>query len=99
MVITRRHQSDDTYHAMAPGIGLDVELGRRGPIGIGVFAECMVPIFFGSRDVDFIGLTAPLVGKDGISVAPSDLEGHITYDTFQIRAGAGLRLSWLGDDD
>ena len=104
------YSQTDVFHALAPGLGLSVDLGRRGPILIGVYADALVPIYLSNRTIGFSRISTAVpprnensrvpapTGNDAARVGvPRRGELRQTYDRYSIVAHAGLRFSWVGD--
>ena len=93
--------SKDVYHGIAPGLGLNIELGRRGPVAIGLYADSLFGIFFEERTASFSSVSKPIpahptaVGRE--FDVPGRGEVRLRFDRYTIVAHAGLRFSWVGD--
>ena len=76
----------ETYHAVGVRLAIDAELGKRGPIGVSIYAQ-----FQTYRIVSETETTISVVNDIGSGV------GRMTFevDNWVTQGGVGIRLSWL----
>ena len=67
------HRDTTTFHAVAPGLGFDVELGRRGPIAVGVYINALVALFLSDRAISFSQISQPIPGRPTLGIPNSAL--------------------------
>jgi hypothetical protein len=76
-----------SYQGVAPSIGVDVFVGRRGQFGFSVFSAAQVLMVLGDRGSE-------------VTVTNDIGEGQGTYllvaDRIAYQVGAGMRISWFG---
>jgi len=89
MILSGNHYK--TLQGVAPGFALDMLLGRRGPIGISLYAEYRAMVVLSDRSVEFeVPNSAPDFAGQG--------SGRYTFSTNQLhqQLGVGFRVSWIG---
>lgn len=86
-------KSDRQFDGIGPGIDLEMDTGRYGPIGSSLFIGAHGYYILGERRIRFTGARSfdDQIGQDT----------HVaTFDTrvrpWLVRAGIGIRLQWLG---
>jgi hypothetical protein len=72
-----------TTHEIAPGVGIDVDIDRLGPVIVGFFADFMLGIPFAGESIADVNAPPPGVRIDYL------FERELSYDV-----ALGLRLSW-----
>lgn len=84
------------FHAIGPGLDVEMDTGRYGPLG--------TSIFLGGRAYRTLGDTTleiqstQVYGNDGLPLANQAVSARweAEFEPWVFRAGVGLRIQWLG---
>lgn len=76
---------DSTLHALGPRLGVELEVGQRGPLSFALFAEGFVYWIVGDRSVRFEGQS----GGDTATFSAKT-------DSLMGGGSVGMRMSWRG---
>lgn len=93
-----------TLNGIGPGLELEMDAFRWGPIGASFFLDAYAYRILGTRSVRFNSDRVTLTGADDVPADPSQGLAPDTYnaaftwsaDPWLFRGGVGLRLHWLG---
>jgi hypothetical protein len=96
-----------TFDGIGPGLEIEMEVGKFGPIGASLFIGGAAYKILGKRDVSFANSVSfeagepvgVLPGGDGLDLGADTYNGDWSYevDPWLYRARVGLRFQWLGD--
>lgn len=97
IILDNRVSNTDSLRGIGPRLGVDVDLGRRGPIGVSVTAHTMLSFVLNNRSFEYCcfnqdGLPDPNFQVIALQSPPFSIE----YDLISYTAGAGLKFRWLG---
>jgi hypothetical protein len=86
----------ERFHGIGPGLDLEVDTGRFGPIGTSLFLGARAYRVLGDRTIAF-GTSQAFSDELGNDVATANFE--VEVDPWLYRAHVGIRLGWLGSPD
>ena len=90
-------ETDDSLRGIGPRLGLDVELGRRGPIAISIVSHAMLAFILNDRSFEFEKITNDGLPDPNFPLPRlRDDPWETKYDNWNVTAGIGLRFSWVG---
>lgn len=96
--VTINGSEDMDVNAIGPGLELEIDAGRVGPLGLSVFVGGQAYRILGNDDEQFKaifddGVTMPAAGFG----PPAPLEGNfsVEVDPWLFRGGVGFRMKWL----
>jgi hypothetical protein len=84
------------FHAIGPGLDLEVDTGRFGPLGTSIFLGARFYRTLGDRSMELD--TVQVYGDDGLPLANQAVAAHweAELDPWMYRVGVGFRVQWLG---
>jgi hypothetical protein len=84
------------FDGVGPGVDLEMDTGRYGPLGVSLFAGFHAYYIPGDRDIFFAQQAqfSDIIGTDTDQAA-----WHVRVDPWVYRAGIGIRFAWLGGGD
>jgi len=84
------------FHAIGPGLDVEMDTGRHGPLGTSIFLGGRAYWTFGDRTLT--AETIQIYGNDGLPLANQAVSARweAEFDRWIYRAGVGLRIQWLG---
>jgi hypothetical protein len=84
------------FHAIGPGLDVEVDTGRFGPLGTSLFVAGRAYRTLGDRSFEFE--STQVYGNDGLPLANQAVSARweTEVDPWMYRVGVGLRLQWLG---
>jgi hypothetical protein len=84
------------FHAIGPGLEVEMETGRVGPLGTSVFVAGRAYRTLGDRKIEVE--TVQTYGDDGLPLANQAVAARWESEAkpWMYRAGVGLRIQWLG---
>jgi len=87
---------ENRFHAIGPGVDVEVDTGRFGPIGTSLFVGGHAYRTLGDTTVTVTN--TQIYPNDGLPLAGQAVSARweIEYKPWIFRAGVGLRLQWLG---
>jgi len=97
---TQLYASDSNrYHAIGPGIDVEMDTGRFGPLGTALFIGGHAYRTLGDRTMKLTD--SQVYGNDGLPLAGQAVSAEWTTEVnpWIFRAGVGLRVQWLGFKD
>lgn len=88
--------ADEThaYNGIGPGLDLELDAGRFGPVGVGVFIGGSVYRILGDRDVAFS--TSQTLTGDNLPEDTYHASFTHNINPWMYRAQVGIRFNWLG---
>jgi hypothetical protein len=90
-------QDGDVFNGFGPGVDLEMDTGRLGPLSTALFMGLAGYYIPGDRDIDF---NAVKTFDDQLSPSPEvDVNSaifHVRIDPWLWRAGIGMRFHWIG---
>jgi hypothetical protein len=99
--IDLRNDKSRTYNAIGPGLEVELETGRYGPIASSLFIRAYAYKVIGERRVDMADQTAcpPCTAADD-GLGPDQYSARWSWkqDPWIYRGGVGMRLHWVGRD-
>lgn len=91
-----RTSTDETFDGIGPGLHVEMEAARLGPLGAVIFGGARFYRLLGEKDVQIRG--APITTSDVLGTDQSAAQFGFEVDEWLYRFGIGVRLQWLGDD-
>ena len=87
-----QHKGSD-YHSIGPGLELEMDAVRSGPIMVSVFASTQAYYLLGNENTSFnlSGVYEPSLPAN----EPVTANANFERDTWSFQAGVGLRFRWL----
>ena len=84
------------FHALGPGLDIEMDTGRFGPLGTSIFVGGRAYHTFGDRRL--VAEAIEVYGDDGLPLANQAVSARweAEVDPWIYRVGVGLRLHWLG---
>jgi hypothetical protein len=84
------------FHAIGPGLDVEMDTGRFGPLGTSIFIGGHAYRTLGDRTVTVT--QTQVYGNDGLPLANQAVSARweVDFNAWMFRAGVGLRLQWLG---
>lgn len=84
------------FHAIGPGLDVEMDTGRFGPIGTAIFIGGRAYRTLGDRTVTVT--TTEVYGDDGLPLANQAVSARweVDFEPWVYRLGVGLRIQWLG---
>lgn len=84
------------FHAIGPGLDIEMDTGRFGPIGTSLFLGGRAYRTFGDTTLE--ASTSMVYPNDGLPLANQGVSAHweIELDRWIYRTGVGLHIRWLG---
>ncbi|TFG96438.1 MAG: hypothetical protein E4H11_03425 [Myxococcales bacterium] len=84
------------FHAIGPGVDIEMDTGRFGPLGTAIFVGGHAYRTLGDRTVEIA--TSQVYGNDGLPLANQAVSARWSaeFKPWLFRAGVGLRIQWLG---
>jgi len=94
-------ERSETYHGLGPQIGVNVEMGRRGPFAFNLLLSNYLAWFPGGlRWIQRGIITDPPPGSGGSAPFTPEPLGNETYDfrfdNLQVGGSVAFRVSWIG---
>jgi hypothetical protein len=83
------------FNGIGPGLDVEVDTGRFGPLGVSLFLGGLAYRILGDRTIAFGTITEPItddVGTDDVAFGSFEVE----VDPWMFRAHVGIRFNWLG---
>ena len=89
--------TSETFDAIGPGLDIEMDTGRLGPLGSSIFIGGRVYRVLGNREIKF---SSPQRSFDDI-LGSDTAAAQFSFDVDEwiYRFGVGFRLQWLGFDD
>jgi len=81
------------FNGIGPGLDVELDTGRFGPIGSSIFIGGRAFYFFGNKKISFAG-SESVDDRFGMDTATTDFE--VEVDPWMFRAHLGIRFQWLG---
>jgi len=88
--------TDETFDGIGPGLYIEMEAARVGPIGTTVFGGARFYRILGDKDVEI--RSGPITTADELGTDQSAARFGFEVDDWLYRFGVGIRFQWLGDD-
>lgn len=90
---------DDAFNGIGPGLDLELDTGRFGPLGSSLFFSSRFYRILGDRKIEF-DASASFPNNDGPGLPPAETRAHFSYKMkpWAYRLGLGFRLQWLGSE-
>jgi hypothetical protein len=85
-----------TFDGIGPGVDLEMQTGRLGPLGTALFIGLHGYYQPGDRDIDFYATRS---FNDAFGNDTDTANWHTRVAPWIYRAGVGFRLQWLGSGD
>lgn len=84
------------FHAIGPGLDVEMDTGRFGPLGTSIFIGGRAYRTLGDLDVE--ATSSQVYGDDGLPLANQAVSASwdVDFNPWIFRAGVGLRVTWLG---
>jgi len=82
-----------SFNALGPGIELELDTGRLGPFGTGIFMGGRFYALLGDRTVEFSETTS---FDDQIGMDQAQASWRFEADPWLYRVVAGFRMQWIG---
>ena len=84
------------FHAIGPGLDVEMDTGRFGPLGTSIFLGGRVYRTLGDRSIVFE--SSQTYGNDGLPLANQAVAARweAEMNPWMYRVGVGLRVQWLG---
>jgi hypothetical protein len=89
--------ASEEFDAIGPGLDLEMDTGRFGPIGTSLFAGARFYRVLGDRTVEF--QSQDLVVSDQLGTDTYRSRYSFEIDEWFYRIGIGMRFQWLGSAD
>lgn len=95
-VITLKGGESQWFEGIGPGLELEIDIRRAGPIGASLFLSGGGYYIYSDRTLAFS--VTRTIGPDPVG-APVDYHADFSFrvDPWLFRAGLGIRFAWLGD--
>jgi len=92
--VTLRDDDSDTFDGIGPGLDVEMDTGRFGPLGTSLFAGARLYKILGSRKIKLSdsGSHDDVLGQDQTRARWS-----FEMDDWMYRIGLGIRFQWLGN--
>ena len=95
------------FDGIGPGLDIEMDTGRFGPLGTSLFLGGRVYRILGNRKIEFSAsqsfeqtfLDDGVTPADGLGPATADARFSFEMDKWSYRVGIGLRFHWLGFND
>jgi len=84
------------FDGVGPGVDVEMDAGRFGPIGTSLFVGVAGYYIPGDRDIDY---TARQSYNDLLGMDTRTAQWHVRVAPWVYRAGVGIRFQWLGESD
>jgi len=84
------------FNGIGPGLDVEVDAGRFGPVGVALFLGGRAYRVLGDRTIGF-SATSSFDDELGMDVSVADFE--VEVDPWIFRAHVGIRFQWLGSPD
>jgi hypothetical protein len=84
------------FHAIGPGLDVEMDTGRYGPLGTSIFLGGRAYRTLGGRTIEIEA--TQVYSNDGLPLANQAVSARweVEFRPWIFRAGVGLRLQWLG---
>jgi hypothetical protein len=86
-------ETSKRFHAIGPGLDVEADAGRFGPIGAALFLGGGAYAVLGGRTLSF-GASESFNDSIGMDTATASFE--VEVDPWVYRAHVGIRFQWLG---
>jgi hypothetical protein len=95
--VTLTGSTSEEFDGIGPGLDLEMDTGRFGPVGSSILIGVQFYRILGNREVDF---SSPAVTVSD-SLGTDQNQAHFGYeaDEWMYRLGVGIRFSWLGFEE
>jgi hypothetical protein len=90
---TLRGSGSQYFNGLGPGLDVEMDVGRYGPLGVSLFGGARAYRILGDRSFDFDASQA-FDDQLGNDVATADFE--VEVNPWIYRANVGIRFQWLG---
>jgi len=91
-----RTSTDETFDGIGPGLHVEMEAMRIGPIRTIVFGGTRIYRILGDKDIDI--RAGPITTSDQLGTDQSAARFGFEVDDWLYRFGIGVRLQWMGYD-
>jgi hypothetical protein len=86
--------STESFNGIGPGIDLEMDTGRMGPLGTSIFMGARLYRILGDRKVELNA--GPVSFNDPIGQDSAAARFNFEVDEWMYRFGIGFRVQWLG---
>jgi len=95
--IQMRAEASESFDAFGPGLDLEMDTGRFGPLGTSLFVSARAYRIQGDRKVE---LAVPVQSYND-QAGNDEVRARFAFevDPWVYRAGVGIRFQWLGSDE
>jgi hypothetical protein len=89
-----------TFDGVGPGLDIEMDTGRFGPLGSSIFIGARAYYTLGDRAIEF-GASESFPTDDGPNLPPSETRARWSFEAqpWMYRIGLGFRVQWLGSAD
>ena len=87
------------FDGVGPGVDLEMDAGRFGPIGTSLFIGIGGYYIPGDRDIDFGARKTFDPSTDELGADTNTAKWHTRVEPWIYRGGIGIRFQWLGEPD
>jgi len=91
--ITLTGSASRRFHGIGPGLDIEVDAGRLGPVGASLFMGARAYKVLGNRTIAF---GAAQTYDDLLGTADTSAQFEVEVDPWLYRAHVGIRFQWLG---
>jgi hypothetical protein len=88
-----------TFNGIGPGLDIELDTGRFGPLGTSLFVGARTYYILGNRTIEFDDSQSFLDEGPGLGMDEARAQWSFEVDPWVYRVGLGLRFQWLGFAD
>ena len=88
-----------TFNGIGPGLDIELDTGRFGPLGTSLFVGARAYYILGNRTIQFDDSQSFLDEGPGLGMDEARAQWSFEVDPWVYRVGLGLRFQWLGFAD
>ncbi len=92
-------RGSDTFDGIGPGLDIEMDTGRFGPLGTSLFLGGRLYRILGNRKIE-LRAARSFTEDEGAGLGPAETDARFSFemDKWSYRVGIGLRFHWLGFD-
>lgn len=88
--------TSDTFDGIGPGLDVEMDTGRLGPLGTSLFLGFRLYKLLGNRELEIV--PSPQSYMDQLGSGTDSARFSFEVDEWLYRVGLGLRFQWLGSE-